>query len=62
MSGKAKGATKFWICENIKGWLAEEKNIKHIELKRRLKEHYKVNISYLLLVQLMGITGCTQLL
>ncbi|KAG2595548.1 hypothetical protein PVAP13_5KG083287 [Panicum virgatum] len=44
--GKVKGATKFWICERIKDWLAEDKNIGPTELQRRLKEHYKVSISY----------------
>ena len=41
-----KAATKFWICEKIKDWLAEDSTIGPTELKRRLKEHYKVSISY----------------
>ncbi|RLN35080.1 uncharacterized protein C2845_PM03G28890 [Panicum miliaceum] len=45
-SGNVKGATKFWICEKIKGWLAEDPNVGPIELQRRPKEHYKVSITY----------------
>ena len=41
-----KAATKFWICEKIKDWLAEDSTIGPTELKRKLKEHYKVSISY----------------
>ena len=41
-----KGATKFWISEKIKDWLAEDPTVGPTELQRRLKDDYKVTISY----------------
>ena len=32
-----KAATKFWICEKIKDWLAEDSTIGPTELKKDLR-------------------------
>jgi len=44
--GKVKHATKFWICEKIKDWLAEDPTVRPKELRRRLKDDWKISISY----------------
>ena len=43
---KVKNATKFWVCEKVKDWLIEDATLGAAELKKKLKEHYKVNIHY----------------
>jgi hypothetical protein len=45
-SGKIKHATKFWIHEKVKDWLAEDPTVRPKELRRRLKDDWKVSISY----------------
>ena len=40
-----KGATKFWISEKIKDWLAEDLTVRAKQLRRRMKDDWKVNIS-----------------
>ena len=44
--GKVKHATKFWIREKIKDWLAEDPTVWPKELRRRLKDDWKISISY----------------
>jgi hypothetical protein len=44
--GKVKHATKFWIQEKIKDWLAKDPTVRPKELRRRLKDDWKVSISY----------------
>jgi hypothetical protein len=44
--GKVKHAIKFWIREKIKDWLSEDPTVWPKELRRRLKDDWKVSISY----------------
>jgi hypothetical protein len=44
--GKVKHTTKFWIREKIKDWLAEDPTVRPKKLRRRLKDDWKVSISY----------------
>ncbi|KAM0888236.1 hypothetical protein ACQ4PT_028486 [Festuca glaucescens] len=43
---KVKNATKFWICEKVKDWLIEDATLGAMELRQKLKEHYKIKIHY----------------
>ncbi|XP_044447075.1 uncharacterized protein, partial [Triticum aestivum] len=43
---KVKNATKFWICEKVKDWLIEDATLGAMELRKKLKEHYKIKIHY----------------
>ncbi|KAM0914805.1 hypothetical protein ACQ4PT_011281 [Festuca glaucescens] len=43
---KVKNATKHWICEKVKDWLIEDATLGADELRKKLKEHYKIKIHY----------------
>ncbi|XP_037482216.1 uncharacterized protein LOC119360839 [Triticum dicoccoides] len=43
---KVKNATKLWICEKVKDWLIEDATLGAMELRKKLKEHYKIKIHY----------------
>lgn len=45
-TGRVKGATKYWVCENVIDWLKEDANISAKELQRRLKDEHKVVVHY----------------
>ncbi|KAM0838195.1 hypothetical protein ACQ4PT_061129 [Festuca glaucescens] len=54
---KVKNATKHWICEKVKDWLIEDATLGAKELRKKLKEHYKIKIHYKRLY--MGLAICT---
>jgi len=43
---KVKNATKHWVCAKVKDWLIEDGSLGAMELKKKLKEHYKVSVHY----------------
>jgi hypothetical protein len=43
---KVKNATKHSICEKVKDWLIEDATLGADELRKKLKEHYKIKIHY----------------
>ncbi|KAM0917756.1 hypothetical protein ACQ4PT_009202 [Festuca glaucescens] len=43
---KVTNATKHWICEKVKDWLIEDATLGADELRKKLKEHYKIKIHY----------------
>jgi len=45
-SSRTIHATKFWIREKIKDWLVEDPTVRPKELRRRLKDDWKISISY----------------
>ncbi|CAO2145752.1 unnamed protein product, partial [Urochloa humidicola] len=45
-SQNVKHATKFWVCDVVKDWLAEDSRVKVPELQAKIKEKYKVKVPY----------------
>uniref|UniRef100_A0A8R7PZW5 Uncharacterized protein n=1 Tax=Triticum urartu TaxID=4572 RepID=A0A8R7PZW5_TRIUA len=43
---KMKNATKFWICDEVKDWLIEDATLGAKALRKKIKEHHKVDIHY----------------
>ena len=43
---KVKNATKHWVCAKVKDWLIEDGSLGAMQLKKKLKEHYKVSVHY----------------
>ena len=44
--GSCVGLSQFWVCSKVIDWLKEDGNVGAKELQRRLKDLYKVQISY----------------
>ena len=45
-AGACVGMTQFWVRDQVLDWLKEDGNLGPKELKRKLKEHHKVDVSY----------------
>jgi len=43
---KVRNATKNWICEKVKDFLIDDATLKADALQKKIKERYKVHISY----------------
>ena len=41
-----RNASKFWVCEQVKDWLAEDVSMGAKELVRRIKDKHKVDVPY----------------
>jgi len=41
-----RNATKNWICEKVKDFLIDDATLKADALQKKIKERYKVHISY----------------
>ncbi|XP_066320752.1 uncharacterized protein [Miscanthus floridulus] len=41
-----RNATKFWVCEQVKDWIAEDASVGAKELVRRIKDKHKVDVPY----------------
>jgi hypothetical protein len=38
--------TQFWVCEQVLDWLKEDGKLGAKELKRKLKESHKIDVTY----------------
>ena len=38
--------TKFWVCDQVIDWLKEDGNLGPTELRKKLKETHKVDVTY----------------
>ncbi|CAO2145364.1 unnamed protein product, partial [Urochloa humidicola] len=45
-AGTCVGVTQFWVCEQVIDWLKEDGNLGPKELKRRLKDSHKIDVTY----------------
>jgi hypothetical protein len=45
-AGTCVGVTQFWVCEQVLDWLKEDETLGAKELRRRLKESHKVEVTY----------------
>lgn len=44
--GSCVGVTQYWVCEQVLDWLKENGTVGAKELKRRLKERHKIDVTY----------------
>ncbi|CAN6235687.1 unnamed protein product [Urochloa humidicola] len=45
-AGTCVGVTQFWVCEQVLDWLKEDGTLRTKELRRRLKEKHKIDVTY----------------
>ena len=45
-AGTCVGVTKFWVCDQVIDWLKEDGNLGPTELRKKLKETHKVDVTY----------------
>ena len=38
--------TQFWVCEQVLDWLKEEPTLGRKDLKKKLKESHKIDVTY----------------
>jgi hypothetical protein len=43
--GSCVGVTQYWVCEQVLDWLKENGTVGVKELKRRLKERHKIDVT-----------------
>ena len=41
-----RNASKFWVCEQVKDWLADDAIVGAKELVRQIKDKHKVDVPY----------------
>ena len=41
-----RNASKFWVCEQVKDWLAEDASLGAKELERWIKDKHKIHVLY----------------
>ena len=46
-AGTCVGVTKFWVCDQVIDWLKEDERLGATELRKKLKEHHKVDVTYM---------------
>jgi hypothetical protein len=44
--GSCVGVTQYWVCDQVLDWLKENGTVGAKELKRRLKERHKIDVTY----------------
>ena len=45
-AGTCVGVTHFWVCDQVLDWLKEDGTLGATVLKKKLKETYKVDVTY----------------
>jgi len=45
-AGTCVGVTQFWVCDQVIDWLKEDGNLGATQLKKKLKESHKVDVTY----------------
>ncbi|KAM0897893.1 hypothetical protein ACQ4PT_022267 [Festuca glaucescens] len=43
---KQRSASKMWVCDKVMDWVKEDPSVRPMELRRRLRDKYKIKIHY----------------